>query len=263
MLMKTKLYPYMFISSLLILNACSKDDNKSENFGENIHIETFKGRLNMDISDRSNWELNIKNTPYYFNYTNNSLLSIPESETYVIEKSEVNSSGYLKDNKSILITFKHPNYFPSSKPTYPQTPDIADQSTSAKILKADMLYCEYKGKVENNIEGELVHANALVDFNILDHPNNSKFFVTGSLYVTPFFKLNRYKAIMPAYGNNNSIIIVMTQGTKSYYAELCGPNTAYSQPNTHYKFSVKYNSVYDQIEIIDSVTSTWEEENWY
>ena len=263
--MNCKVFSYIALGSAISLFSCSKDDNKGENnYSQDVYVETFKGTLDIELDHRSEWILEVGSTPYMYTYTNNSLLSIPEKNPFIIERTYISSSGFIKAANPLVVTYKHPEYFSTLMPTYPLTPDIADQTTSEKLLKADMLYCEYKGKALNNIEGNLVHANALFDLNILEHPDNATFSVTGPVYVTPFDNLNRYKAIMPAYGYNNSAIICMTQGLKQYYVEICGPtNDNYVKPDTHYTFSVRYNSVYDRLEIVDLTESKWDTQNWY
>ena len=84
------------------------------------------------------------------------------------------------------------------------------------------------------------------------------------MFITPNYAYNRYKAITPALGGNYSAFVCMIYDSKQYFAEINNSELKeYIQDDTHYRFSVRYDYVFDILKIIDISKTKWsDEESW-
>ena len=254
----------LFFCSLIALQSCSKDDDNyvESHYTKDVDIETFKGLTKIDVTGRNNWNLTVGGIKYQYNYVNDFILAMPISEIYTIPKNDIFMTGIIKNDKSLKVRLEHPDYNNSQTPVFPPVPNIKDQSTSAKLLNADLLYCDYLGKATNNIIDSIRHANALIDFNILEHPTGAKFYVTGPIFITPYNAYNRYKAITLATGDNYNAFVCMSYNSKQYFVEINNSNAKeYIKSDTHYRFSVRYDQYKDELQIVDLSKTKWSDNN--
>jgi hypothetical protein len=191
------------------------------------------------------------------------IIITPKGNLY--EKGSVISYG-----AGPVIQLVDPGYYVEEKTrsTPPVPPDIANQTTMEKMLRADKLSAYYSGVVSENLtDVELTHANALLEFEVAGVPANTKVFVNSYMTITPFKAgSNEYKAIVPAEGGEFDADVVISTGGKLYAASLretmqtkshpiTGPG--YIQRDTRYKFIAEFDSTNKILQIKEVQKSQW------
>ncbi|MCD8080569.1 MAG: hypothetical protein LUF04_09245 [Bacteroides sp.] len=172
-----------------------------------------------------------------------------------------------------VISFHSPTYWQEeSRALPPPPPNISDQSTPEKLLAADKLTCYYSGTVTRNLKNiPLTHANALLEFDVIDFPSDTEVKIGSYMIITPYRQDNHYKAIVLAEGGEFDAYIVITAGGKTQklslreYIKKSIPDASDIRAisrDTHYKFIIRYNEEDNTFAIGNLHRSKWSGDNY-
>lgn len=250
------------------LMSCDSDDNDvAEDNG--IAIKSIQANSCVDLSNRADWVFLVNYLQYNCTKVGSGLTATVKEKTCHF-KTGYEKGTMVSYGTGPVIQLVDPGYYVAerTKSTPPVPPDIADQTTLEKMLRADKLSTYYSGIVSENLTGvELTHANALLEFEVIGVQANAKVFVDSYMTITPFKAGdNTYKAIVLAEGGEFDAYITILIGGKSYGVSLretmqtksypiTGPG--HIQRDTHYKFTVEFDSTNKVVQIKDIQTSRW------
>lgn len=208
-----KCFSGLLVALLLSMTACSDSDKTPDGeLQKGIAIKSIEATSSVDLSARSGWLFRVGYSTHdcvYYNYTadgNKLHASSADGEnTYHFDKRW--EEGHVLGKASRLVCyFQDKRYFRSTnvRSMPPEHPDILDQSTEELFLIADRLEGIYTGAVRSDISAlELVHANALIEFQIGGIDANAEVRALSLGFPVVPFKTgaNSYKAII--YGSSS------------------------------------------------------------
>lgn len=269
---------FKYISKLLAfalfatISMTSCDDDKIEKEKEDekgIAIKTVKAISCVDLSDRSDWIFIVMYNQYDYSIDGNNIEAKVNKTPYYFSPSHPLGS-YAPIGGGPVIRLVSPDY--NSKETRsvgPTPPNISDQTTFEKFMRADVLSTYYSGEVsENIVDVRLTHANALLEFDFEDIPSNAEVRVQSLVTINPFKNENNYKAIVLAEGGEFSAYILVKIGNEVLDVAVPVGNSTKSSPlpsgnsimrDTRYKFTVKYNATKKALSIKNLHRTKWSE----
>lgn len=244
--------------------SCSDDDKKEE---KGIPVQTIVATSDIDLSDRAGWMLRVGymfNSPNTYNYMIDGkklTASSPTGEPYYFEK-HFKEGDKLNSATGLTIRLASPEYYRKTKETGPTPPLIQDQSTSEKLLNADLLSGEYTDVVSKDVKDvTLTHDNALLDFVAEGIPTGAKVIVYQSFAreITPYSLANsqsklQFQAIVLS---GYSAAVVVVSGNDYYTAYLNDENTKMTG-NTRYTFNISFDSETKKVTINDLTSADWD-----
>lgn len=264
--MKLNFTLLMAILACGMLLSCDDDDKKEEPAG--VAVKTVNATACVDLSNRSHWEFTVMYCPYDYTISGKGIQATIKDEPYHFDNSYPEGS-HVSLGGGPVIRLVAPGYYPKveTKETSPTPPDISDQTTPEKLLKADVLSTYYSGNVSENLTGiELTHANALLEFDLVGVPTGSEVRVGSYMQITPYKESdNRYKAIVLAEGGEfDAYVAVQIDGTVHVvyildYVTKSSPLTGegYIQRDTRYTFTVAFDKEKNTLTIENLQRSKW------
>jgi len=247
----------VLLSGLLI--SCGDDDNKEPDVEKDgVAVKTVFLTSSVDIAERPGWEFWVAGYTYNYSITDKGIEATPKDKPYRFD-SQYEAGGHVGEGIGPVIEFVSPDYYPVSKSIGPEPPRIGDQSTPEKLLLADKLSRYYSGTVTENLTNvDLIHSNALLDFQLVDMPAGADVRVGSITLITPYKESeNHYKAIVLAEGGEFQAYITVKIEGETYTAY---PTEAHMRRDTHYTFTVKFNPEKQNLYIEDLKQSVWSEE---
>lgn len=260
--------------------SCNKYLLSEKDIKEDIFIESFEAVSDVDLSARSNWVM-VMNFIYPYNYKieGQTIKAYPKDEPCFIPGSYIedneNGEAFLPFGSGPIIFFASPDYYSEFLSVNIGTTSgkFADQTTEDRLLAADCLKCQYTGKASSNISGNLIHHNALLDFELKNVPSSATAVIESQGTIQPFRdKKNpqHYKAIVFAYWGEYSAQVHVAMNDKIYIIKLVptiNQVTDNSDPNlrrhiienTYYKFTLSYDDEKDAFSITDVANTVWSE----
>lgn len=260
----------LLISVCAGLMSCNRSDNEAaEESG--IAVKSIQANSCVDLSNRANWVLLVNYLPYNCTKEGSGLMATVHEKACHF-KASYEEGSMISYGAGPAIQLVDPGYYVDkrTKSTAPIPPDIADQTTLEKMLRADKLSTYYSGIVSENLTGvELTHANALLEFEVIGVPANTEVLVDSYMRITPFKAGdNEYKAIVLAEGGEFDARIMISIGGKFYSASLRETMQTRSHPitgpghiqrDTQYKFTVEFDSTNKVLKIKDVQKRQWSE----
>lgn len=265
-----KCFCLLLISVCAGLMSCESDDNNViEDSG--IAVKSIQANSCVDLSNRTDWVLLVNSIQYNCTKEGNGLIATVKEKTCHFKPGyEKGSMVFYGAGPAIQLVAPGYHIEKRTKSMAPTPPDIADQTTLEKMLRADKLSTYYSGIVSENLtDVELTHANALLEFEVIGVLANTKVLVNSYMPITPFKEGdNKYKTIVLAEGGAYDANIKISIGGKYYSVSLretmqtkLHPITGsgHIQRDTHYKFTVEFDSENEVLQIKNVQKSQWSE----
>ncbi|MCD7976724.1 MAG: hypothetical protein LUG51_06060 [Tannerellaceae bacterium] len=232
-----------------------------------IAIQSIEMTSQADLSGREDWILHISYAPYDFRVERKQIQAKPSGEPAHFDKDF--PEGYeLSAEQGPIIYFVPPSGWPTqTKLAMPPLAQAQDQSTQEKLLAADDLFCRYAGPVAEQLTGiHLIHANALLDFEVIHFPEDASVKVESEGEIKPYQEGTHYQAIIPAGpGTNYGSVIIRSAGILheiSLLKYISDPlsSSSYIPQNTHFQFTIRYDQEEKSFLIENVRKTTWSAE---
>lgn len=206
------------VLTALLLTSFFSCDNNDEQEKQGISVLSIEASTNFDLSYRTDWNLRMGGHLYDFTITGNKLHAVPHAEPFHFAYGQEHSNGAQE-----FVLFP-PTENKDTRDLGPVIPPTADQSTWKKFIAHDLLRGLYRGNVVENItDVTFIHHDALLDFKLINIPEEAKVLVVqnGSpiQIITPLrdeADPNAYKAIVFQHNTLGTIGIVIEHNNKQY-----------------------------------------------
>lgn len=265
-----KYFYLLLVCFSAVLISCDSDNDVVGDKG--IAVKSIQASSCVDLSDRPDWVLLVDFLPYNYKKEGNSSLMATVKDKTCHFNAGYEKGSTVRYGSGPAIQLVAPGYYveKNTKSTPPLPPDVADQTTLEKMMRADKLSTYYDGIVSEDLtDVELTHANALLQFEMTGVPSNAKVFVDSYMEITPYKAGdNKYMAIVLAEGGEFDAHIIISTGGEFYSASLRETMKTKSHPitgpghiqrDTHYKFTVEFDSTKKVLQIKDIEKSKWSE----
>jgi len=257
---------YLLLLPLSIIISCNNDDPKEEIQG--VEVKSVNAISCVDLSNRSDWEFRVMNIPYDYTANGKNIMAKVKEQSYYFHNSYPQGTN-IPIGGGPVIQLVSPDYYAveKSKSTPPLPPNIHDQTSIEKLRKADVLSNYYYGNVsEDLVNVELTHANALLEFELINIPSDAEVKVSSYMDITPYREEdNNYKAIVLAEGGEYDATISVRIGGTPYQVSVLSatskssplPASGYILRDTHYKFTVKFDEDKKSLSIENMQRTKW------
>lgn len=262
----TRSFWFLLVTISISNTACNKKSEETAVPEEKYFpVESVKGSSSINLSDRNNWNFFLNGKEYSYEIDDTVIVATPKTDAYnLVYKTDISGSIIpIPKGYGPIVHFVSPGfYYQNTCSECPPKPNIKDQSTEEKLINADMLYGRFSGIPSGDVTGiRLTHQNALLDFDVKNTPPSSVITVKSIEPINPFREgADHYKAIVLAFSSGTAYIYIKIADS-TYQKEISNRNHwKYILPNTHYKFTVRYDPDKKDVLIENLSATNWSEE---